>query len=341
MSVLKQGTFLTFFVHCLCFISQKRSTTRKNEELFGQDQIMRVELSTLKSEPPTPTNIILMEAAAFLGLPDYERFKSYLHRAYRDYAIEDICDPESGDIIGAKVCSVRFPDAPPRLFLFDSNSRCLCKERVAHEGMCPHEIRVHGFDKNKFEERHSRRLRVTGSLTGWSPPSETKSPVDGIIGFEPEELCTSFESSLAIQPSCPPCPPCPALPSIKPPLFQPPPGFLPDKSSKVKPFGKKQVSNMFNDALAKYPSLDENTKFRMNGLLMEIQSLVNSDPMGATVDHGSGKMAIEVPSQQFVVSQTKGRIMSLNEKKQRSINKSTNFNPGGSFCYFKIIMFTD
>merc|ERR1712003_38791 len=62
---------------------------------------------------------------------------------------------------------------------------------------------------------------------------------------------------------------------------------------------------------------------------MEIQSLVNSDPMGATVDHGSGKMAIEVPSQQFVVSQTKNRIMSLNEKKQRSINKSTNFNPVG------------
>ena len=56
--------------------------------------------------------------------------------------------------------------------------------------MCPHEIRVYGFDKSKFEERDFRRLCAKGSS------SETKSLVDSIIEFEPEEFETSSQSSL-------------------------------------------------------------------------------------------------------------------------------------------------
>ena len=118
--------------------------------------------------------------------------------------------------------------------------------------MCPHKIRVFGFDVNKFEERHLRRIRVTGSLKGWTQTSEPKSSIDGIIGFEPEEFETSSPQNPAFPPAYPPLPPLKA------------PGFLPDKSSTVKPFSKKIVGNIFNDALAKYPNLDDDTKFELS-----------------------------------------------------------------------------
>ena len=92
---------------------------------------MRVELSKLNAAPSTPSNEILKEAAAKLGLPDYLRFKGYLTRAFRDYDIANILDPESGTMTGIQVCSIRYPDALPRKFLFDSNMRCVCTERVA------------------------------------------------------------------------------------------------------------------------------------------------------------------------------------------------------------------
>ena len=126
------------------------------------------------------------------------------------------------------MCSLRFPDAPPRQFLINSNERCLCKERLADNSMCPHEIRVYGFDKSKFEERHFRRLRAKGSLTGWTPSSETKSLVDSIIEFEPEEFETSAQSSLKFSSACPPLPP------LEPNSVSLPPGFIPDKSIKVR-----------------------------------------------------------------------------------------------------------
>ena len=90
----------------------------------------------------------------------------------------------------------------------------------------------------------------------------------------------------------------------------------------MKPFSKKIVSNIFNDALAKYPNLDDDTKFELNGLALQIQSMLISDPMGTTVDHVSGGMSVDVPSQQLLVSQPKNRIMCPKEKNQRKTAKS-------------------
>ena len=285
---------------------------------------MCVELSSLLSQPSTSTNNILKEAAAVLGLPDYKRFKTNTIRAFSNYSLQNVCD-HSGVVIGHQVCSIQFPDAPPRQFLINSNERCLCKERVADNSMCPHEIRVYGFDKSKFEERHFRRLRAKGSLTGWIPSSETKSLVDSIIEFEPEEFETSSQSSLKFSSACPPLPP---LEQNSASLL---PGFIPDKSINVKPFLKKEVSNIFYDALAKYPSLDDNTKFELNGLALQIQSLLISDPMDTTVDHGSGELSIEVPSKQRIVSQKKGRLMCPQEKKTRQVKKSSKSIVGECF----------
>ena len=279
---------------------------------------MCVELSSLLSQPSTSTNNILKEAAAVLGLPDYERFKSNTRRAFSDYSLQNVCD-HSGVVIGHQVCSIQYPDDPPRPFLINSNKRCLCKERVADNSMCPHEIRVYGFDKSKFEERDFWRLCAKGSS------SETKSLVDSIIEFEPEEFETSSQSSLKFSSACPPLPP---LEQNSASLL---PGFIPDKSIKVKPFLKKEVSNIFYDALAKYPSLDDNTKFELNGLALQIQSLLISDPTDTTVDHGTGELSTDIPSQQRIVSQKKGRLMCPQEKKTRQVKKSSKSIAGECF----------
>ena len=75
---------------------------------------MRVELSRLNSEPSTPSNQILTEAASKLGLKEYEHFKSTFQRGLADYELLDVLDSESDEVIGVKVCSRRFPDAPSR-----------------------------------------------------------------------------------------------------------------------------------------------------------------------------------------------------------------------------------
>ena len=49
--------------------------------------------------------------------------------------------------------------------VFDSvDNECGCAERTAHEGQCPHAIKLRGgFDSNCFKKRHIRRAKVVGS----------------------------------------------------------------------------------------------------------------------------------------------------------------------------------
>ena len=53
---------------------------------------MRVELSSLNKEPSTPSNQILEEAAAKLGLKEYEHFKSAFQHGLADYELLDVLD---------------------------------------------------------------------------------------------------------------------------------------------------------------------------------------------------------------------------------------------------------
>ena len=139
---------------------------------------MRIELSSLNSEPSTPSNETLKRAAAKLCFTEYEHFKAALIRGIADYELKDLIDSESSSVIGEQVCSKRHPDAPPRKFLTGSSKRCDCKPRVAHKRPCVHEVLRHGFDEKLFQQMHFRRCRVTGSLNGWTVPSETAALAD-------------------------------------------------------------------------------------------------------------------------------------------------------------------
>ena len=69
----------------------------------------------------------------------------------------------------------------------DVNSRCNCKDIIAEQDMCVHEMVVKGgFVPQLFVERHFQRTCVSGSLNGWIPPPKEK--LDEIIGFCPEVL---------------------------------------------------------------------------------------------------------------------------------------------------------
>lgn len=107
-----------------------------------------------------------------------------------------------------------------------------------------------------------------------------------------------------------------------PAFSQPSPGYIQDKNSKVKPFSKKTVENIFTTALEKYSSLDNEKKFEINTLALQIKALLLSDPQGTTVQHSSGAVSLDISSQRAVSSQAKNRKMPIKEIKRRKQMKS-------------------
>lgn len=172
---------------------QKERIKIINGLLFGQRQRMHIEIRTLDNSPLTQENALLKISATTLNLTTYERYKSRLLRGFADYAIDDIHDQSSKEPVGEKVCSTRYPDAPPCLFFRNSTDRCNCKERIADDDICPHEIILFGFDKNMFQPMHLCRKRVTGSLIGWTQ-SKKQMSVDDIIGYDGETLDEGTQS---------------------------------------------------------------------------------------------------------------------------------------------------
>ena len=149
---------------------------------------MEIELSSLNSQPSTSSNEILKEAAAKLCFTEYESFKSELLRGIKHYELKDVVDSDSENVIGLQVCSRRYPEAPPRVFLHGSNERCGCIKRVSNLRQCLHETLAFGFKEDMFQPMHMRRQKVMGSLNGWRPPCETVHSVDRIIGYEQEDV---------------------------------------------------------------------------------------------------------------------------------------------------------
>ena len=184
---------------------------------------------------------------------------------------------------------------------------------------------------------HFRRCRVTGSLNGWTLPSETVALADRIIGYEHEDIEVSSEfnhlptssaatlnGQYALLPP-PLLPPPPLPPGYIPPL--PPPGYMHDTSVKVKPLSRKAVDNIFQNALGSYSRLDKEKKFQICDLAIQIERLLLTDSKGSTVEHSSGDLTVDIPSQQLIAKQPKNRLMSAQERAQRQHKRSSRHNP--------------
>ena len=120
---------------------QKKHVNACNGRLFGESSKMNIERFRLQQASSTPANMDLMRAASALNFNEYEVYKGYQRRAN----VELSMTRENHDILGSitSVSSVRYPDAPPRVFRSDQD-RCDCIERVKDLAMCPHEIKAKG-----------------------------------------------------------------------------------------------------------------------------------------------------------------------------------------------------
>mgnify|MGYP000347100391 CR=1 FL=1 len=180
-------------------------------------------------------------------------------------------------------------EEPPRVFC-NETSRCGCGDQLAHEDMCVHEIVAHGgFRIEMFLPRHLARHSVTGSTTGWSPPTSETEGIDDILGYEEEVIPDFFVATneddgggddmigavgihgndVSTLPTLPTLPP-PQVPAQKP-------GQLPSKSlGKVQPLRKQMLKNILTSAADSYSSMSEEEKYAMSNLALQIQGTTHS-----------------------------------------------------------------
>ena len=165
---------------------------------------------------------------------------------------------------------------PQEKFTMDVNSRCNCKDRIAEQDMCVHEMVVKGgFVPQLFVERHFQRTCVSGSLNGWIPPPKEK--IDEIIGFCPEVLeVTShvhdIDSSNRLNTA-----------DVVNPFLQKnmegavPLDYLPDQRASTNPFTKKEVENVLHSVMAGYQNLSISRQHDVSMLVLELQDAMTSD----------------------------------------------------------------
>ena len=80
-----------------------------------------------------------MTVARALNFNEYEKYKQKQLRANEELSMTHDNDDMFESI--TVITSVRYPDAPPRIFHNDEN-RCGCVEQVKDLAMCCHEIKA-------------------------------------------------------------------------------------------------------------------------------------------------------------------------------------------------------
>jgi len=309
---------------------QKNHTANKNKELFADAQKMRVAVSNLEHQPSTDETKDLLKAAHKLGRSAYERYSNARYRT-SDYRVDH--HYQASQDLSQPLCVAVFSNIsnePPILFL-DRSSRCMCQERLANEDMCPHEILAKGgFDESFFEERHFARESVSGSTVGWVE-EESKS-IDDMLGYEPENIPqtnpslpigVSFSSSsedaeaegemgVVDDPVSPQAHELTRLPSAQ--------AHLPKKRlGKIEPMRTKRVKNVLDNTSASYNRLTEEEKFKVSGLILQLEDLLSSTAHSTTLTTKTHHVI--VPTNSCLVTQPKNRLMPAHEHAAKAKKK--------------------
>ena len=150
-----------------------------------------------------------------------------------------------------------------------SSFRCSCRERVAHQEMCVHEIKAIGFDKTFFEPRHMFRECVSGSLHGWI--KQEPSAIDKILDYnrEPITYLTSTEHEEDDD----------MEQDNSTNNFEEPdavPGHLRMLTSRISPMNQSEYSTRMQSFIARYSRLEESQKFAVEALLLELDKVFSS-----------------------------------------------------------------
>jgi hypothetical protein len=300
---------------------QKRYVIRKDEALFGFTQKMRVETDRLKNSPATKENIDLLQASTKLCLPTYERYKKFSLRAEQELVLNSMATDPITNVTCYSVASAKYPDAPPRIFA-TADARCTCKDRCMELDMCAHEIKVRGgFDEALFLPRHMARECVRGSLT---TPVPAIGNVDAMIGYESESIeCSALFSTMnisSIDDEGMVCAidgigdfnlfsggPGHSSATVTAMYEQPPPGYLPDTNSKVKPMSQKRMNQIFTTASQMYSGLTEDEQFQLTKVALDVQDMLTLRACQSMEASTSTGMTALIPTGNRLMKEAKNR----------------------------------
>ena len=303
----------------------KRDKT--NQLLFGLNNKLKIERTRL-SQRSVQTDAVksLIAAAEVLNFPTYERFKAQLLRAEKHLVKTSVTDPLTGEQI-IYISSSQYPDAPPRKFNSETQ-RCVCRERLIEDDMCAHEIKLMGgFHPSCFKPCHMRREVVEGSLDGWEGP--TTNIIDELIGYDDSDniTCSSptlgdvFTIQAPISADGHGMDPNGAtstgtLDDVGGPIFD----VHAETSGRCQPLPAESIRTVLTAASDAYGRLDDDSKFEMSRLALQLQELMSvnsnkSKKVASSVvdDEGQGYYVMN-PSQSVIASQPRKRLMSIKEK---------------------------
>ena len=188
--------------------------------------------------------------------------------------------------------------------------------------MCAHEIKLlGGFHPSCFKPCHMRREVVEGSLDGWEGP--TTNIIDELIGYDDSDIITSSPTHGDVHAMIDA--PISAGHDIEPngltgtpddvvgPFFD----VHAEKSGRCQPLPAESIRSVLSAASDAYSRLDDDSKFEMSRLALQLQELMAVDRNKSTKvassvvdDEGQGYYVMN-PSQSVIASQPKKRLMSF------------------------------
>jgi len=290
---------------------QQMHVEQTNQLLFGHTTKMNTEKARLEGEPATPENVELIKAVSVLNMPAYERFKARLNRT-KFYRLDTSFLNTSTQETCHAVFSTQYPDAAPRLFA-NADSRCICKDRLEHEDMCPHEIlEKGGFQASLFQPKHMARSVVSGSVEGWVEEEQSleHSSIDHLIGNNvPEHIDDETEVG-GIMGSADTVPPSAAQ-------LQPtrPVGYVAKAASKVEALPSRRIQSVLSSVVGAYGSCGEERKFQISDLVLKLEKLMHQEnTQSQRVESESTEYAIDAPAKQCIASQSKKRMQPKRER---------------------------
>ena len=298
----------------------KRDKT--NQLLFGLNNKLRIERARL-SQQNVQTDAVksLIAAAEVLNFPTYERFKAQLLRAEKYLVKTSVTDPLTGEQI-IHISSSQYPEAPPRKF-HSETQRCVCRERLKEDDMCAHEIKLlGGFHPSCFKPCHMKRESVEGSLDGWEGP--TTNIINELIGYDDSDHITSSPTHGDVHAIDAPISAGHMEPNgltgtpddVVGPIFD----VHAEKSDRCQPLPAESIRTVLSAASDAYSRLDDDSKFEMSRLTLQLQELmaVNSNKStkvaSSVVDDDGQGFYVMNPSQSAIASQPKKRLIPIREK---------------------------
>ena len=103
--------------------------------------------------------------------------------------------------------------------------------------------------------------------------------------------------------------------------------LFPEKSGKCKPLQSKTVKNILSTVSNAYDHLDEDLKFQVSALSLQLQNLMTIDPKKSKTVTSRGGYSVTKPDQSLIASQVKTRLIPQHEQRVIKASEKLNYYP--------------